>query len=90
MEAAAGSYFPQFVAGDWNRIDDALGNDIWLIGELDAVLAVPSGIDPVPLSDAHVISLRFAATQHICAAHPTGPCPGICPCKPVWRRVKPA
>ena len=54
----AGSYFPQFVSDAGQRIDDALGNGFWLIGELDAALAVPSGIDPVPLSDARAAPWR--------------------------------
>ena len=43
--AAAGSYFPQFVADNGARIDDALGTGWWLIGDVPAGAEIPGAVE---------------------------------------------
>jgi len=66
--AAAGSYFPQFIADNGARLDDALGEGGWLIGEGPADAPVPPDIEALPLDDARLAPWR-AAPDGWLAAH---------------------
>jgi len=61
--AGAGSYFPQFMAAEGERIDDALGEQAWLIGTITPGIAAPAGISLVSLDAAPLAPWRNAAAQ---------------------------
>lgn len=61
--AGAGSYFPQFMAAEGERIDDALGEQAWLIGTITPGIAAPAGISLVSLDAAPLAPWRKAAAQ---------------------------
>ncbi len=61
--AGAGSYFPQFMAAEGERIDDALGDQAWLIGTITPGIAAPAGISLVSLDAAPLAPWRNAAAQ---------------------------
>lgn len=61
--AGAGSYFPQFMAAEGERIDDALGEQAWLIGTIMPGIAAPAGISLVSLDAAPLAPWRKAAAQ---------------------------
>lgn len=61
--AGAGSYFPQFMAAEGERIDDALGEQAWLIGTITPGIAAPAGVSLVSLDAAPLAPWRKAAAQ---------------------------
>ena len=61
--AGAGSYFPQFMAAEGERIDDALGEQAWLIGTITPGIAAPAGVSFVSLDAAPLAPWRKAAAQ---------------------------
>ena len=60
---AAGSYFPQFIAADGARMDDALGDRGWLIGTAAAGIAVPPGLTAHTLTDPHLAPWQARLAQ---------------------------
>ena len=61
--AGAGSYFPQFIAADGRKLDDALGDHAWLIGAIPPAITPPLDLTVVALDDARVAPWRAAVSQ---------------------------